>query len=118
MTLYDRAKVTLWGYRDISPRAISEAGDTLVVDVREPYEHAAGHIPGARLVPITLLGTVLPGWDHRGDIVIVCRTGARSAGIAEALVSAGFHRVMNLAGDMLAYENAGLPIEREPARAW
>ena len=87
----------------------------MVVDVRDPQEYASGHIPGAKLVPCTSVATALPSWDRRAEIVVVCRSGTRSAPIAEALAS-GFHRVMNLAGGMLAYAQQQLPIERAPSR--
>jgi len=115
VTLYDRAELTRWGYRDVSPHALHEAATpVLVVDVRAPQDYAAGHIPGATLVPSAQVGVALPTWDHHADIVVVCRCGACSAQIAEALISAGFHQVMNLAGGMTAYAEAGLPIERGP----
>jgi rhodanese-related sulfurtransferase len=43
--------------------------------------------------------------------VLVCRSGARSAGAARVLVEAGFLRVMNLAGRLIAYRAADLPVE-------
>lgn len=117
MTLYDRAQATRWGYRDVSPRAVYEAADAFVIDVREPHEYCAGHIPNARLVPLAIVGRELGTWDRRADLVVVCRSGNRSARVAEALVSAGFHRVMNLAGGMLAYEAEGLPVAHDAITA-
>ena len=112
MRLYDHSQTTRWGYREISPRAVHEAGDAFVIDVREPPEYRAGHIPNARLVPLATVGEALGTWDRCADLVVVCRSGVRSGRVAEALVSAGFHRVMNLAGGMLAYEAEGLPVAR------
>ena len=49
-------------------------------------------------------------WNRDDELVIVCRSGARSARAAEALAAMGFRRVMNLTGGMLAYTAAGLPV--------
>jgi rhodanese-related sulfurtransferase len=113
MILFDRAAPTRWAYRDIDPRSAYEAREQLLlVDVREPDEFARGHIPRARLISLSALGAALRGWDPMMEIILVCRSGQRSGTAAEAMASAGFHRVMNLAGGMLAYEAAGLPVER------
>jgi rhodanese-related sulfurtransferase len=58
-------------------------------------------------VPLGTHAAQAARWDRGADIVVVCRSGGRSARAAEALVAAGFRRVMNLAGGMLAYRAAG-----------
>jgi sulfur dioxygenase len=88
----------------------------LVVDVREPEEFVGelGHISGALLVPLDALEHRLPklvGYADR-HVVTVCRAGARSATAAAMLRRAGFGRVHNLAGGMLAWNAAGLPVQR------
>jgi glyoxylase-like metal-dependent hydrolase (beta-lactamase superfamily II)/rhodanese-related sulfurtransferase len=87
----------------------------LVLDVREPEEFTGelGHIRGALLVPMDALARRLPklaGYVDR-DVVVVCRAGARSASAAVILKQAGFGRVKNLAGGMLAWVGAGLAVE-------
>jgi DMSO/TMAO reductase YedYZ molybdopterin-dependent catalytic subunit/rhodanese-related sulfurtransferase len=88
--------------------ALAEAG-ALVLDVREPAEWQAGHVAQAWLLP---MGQVA---RHRGDlprgrrIVVVCRSGGRSAAVAEALRRWGFDAV-NLSGGMTAWGLAGLPV--------
>jgi DMSO/TMAO reductase YedYZ molybdopterin-dependent catalytic subunit/rhodanese-related sulfurtransferase/glyoxylase-like metal-dependent hydrolase (beta-lactamase superfamily II) len=92
-------------------RSVLAAG-ALLLDVREPDEWAAGHAPEATLMP---MGEVqarrdeLPG-DQR--IVVVCRSGGRSAAITDALRAHGYHAV-NLAGGMCAWTAAGLPVVTE-----
>ncbi|MEA2479040.1 MAG: hypothetical protein QOJ07_962 [Thermoleophilaceae bacterium] len=80
-----------------------------IVDVREPHEHAVGHVAGARHVPLQWLGQSYETFDRDTPIVFVCRVGARSAMAAEAFREAGF-TAFNLSGGMLAWEAAGLPI--------
>jgi len=88
--------------------ALVDAG-ALLLDVREPGEWPAGHVAQAWLLP---MGQVA---RHRGDlprdrrIVVVCRSGGRSAAVAEALRVWGFDAV-NLSGGMTAWAVAGLPV--------
>lgn len=82
-----------------------------VVDVREPVEFTGelGHIAEAELVP---LGTVMDAaakWDKSAPLILVCRSGARSARAGEALVAMGFEHVTNMVGGMIAWNQEGLP---------
>ncbi|HMJ50614.1 MAG TPA: MBL fold metallo-hydrolase [Polyangiaceae bacterium] len=92
------------------------ASSPLLLDVREPEEFTGelGHIEGALLVPLDALEHRLPklaGYVER-DVVVVCRAGARSASAGAILCRAGFKRVINLDGGMLAWASAGLPVQR------
>lgn len=100
---------------DLAARLVA-AGPPIVVDVREPEEFIGelGHVAGALLVPMDALERRLPklaGYVDR-DVVVVCRAGARSASAAAMLRRAGFQRVHNLEGGMLAWQVAGLPVQR------
>ncbi len=84
--------------------------------MREPEEFVGelGHIEGALLVPLDALERRLPklaGYVER-DVVVVCRAGARSASAGAILRRAGFQRVFNLQGGMLAWTEAGLSVQR------
>jgi rhodanese-related sulfurtransferase len=85
-----------------------------VVDVREPGEFVGelGHIPGAELVPLGSLARAAHGWDRNDEILVVCRSGGRSASAAATLTRLGFSRVGDLRGGMLAYNAARLPVTR------
>lgn len=88
----------------------------LLLDVREPEEFVGelGHIEGSILVPMDSLERRLPklgGYADR-DVVVVCRAGARSASAGAILQRAGFTRVYNLAGGMLEWIAARLPVQR------
>lgn len=101
--------------RDLAAR-LGSAPCPLVLDVREPEEFVGelGHIEGAVLVPLDALARRLPklaGYRDR-DVVVVCRAGARSATAGAILRRAGFGRVENLAGGMLAWISAGLAVQR------
>jgi rhodanese-related sulfurtransferase len=102
-------------YREISPKEVFAARSTArLIDVREPAELVGelGRIPGAESVPLGTLPAAARGWDRTADIVVVCRSGGRSTAAAKMLVQAGFERVANLTGGMLAYAAAALPITR------
>lgn len=112
---YDQGLAMRGGYRDVSPEATAQARDAVrLVDVREPHEYTGelGHIPGSELVPLATVLDAARRWEPHRDLILICRSGARSGRAAEALVAAGFTRVMNMAGGMIAYNAAGLPVER------
>lgn len=85
-----------------------DAGESfLFLDVREPWEYAEANL-GARLIPLgTLPGMIQELADHKNEeIVVHCRSGARS-GAAQAMLQAqGFKHVRNLTGGILAWQNA------------
>lgn len=100
--------------REVSPseaqRLISEEG-ALLIDVREPDEWQSARIPGARLVPRGEILDRLEEIPRDRPLVIQCRSGARSRDAAAALQQQGFRPVVNLRGGILAWANAGLPVE-------
>lgn len=88
--------------------------DALVLDVREPAEFSQGHIPRARHIPLGELARRLNELDKFRDrpIIVACRSGHRSAGACGILARNGFQNVYNLAGGMIAWEAANLPVEK------
>lgn len=114
-TLYDEATPHPAGHRDVRIAQVhADGGKTRTIDVREPdeYEGELGHIAGAELVPLATVLTAAEQWDKRAPLVMICRSGGRSERAAVALTNAGFSRVMNMLGGMLAWNDAKLPIER------
>jgi rhodanese-related sulfurtransferase len=101
-------------YRQITPAAaLAARGKARLIDVREASELAVdGCIEGIEHVPLGRLAEAARRWNADAELVIVCRSGARSATAASALCAMGFHRVSNMVGGMLAYQAAGLPVSR------
>jgi rhodanese-related sulfurtransferase len=101
-------------YEDVDPRDVARMSDVRIIDVREPFEFHGelGHMPRAELVPLATVSAASRAWDLNARIVVVCRSGARSANAAAWLAARGFRHVMNLRGGMLAYIDAMLPVER------
>jgi rhodanese-related sulfurtransferase/glyoxylase-like metal-dependent hydrolase (beta-lactamase superfamily II) len=87
-----------------------------VIDVREPDEWAAGHAPAAHFIPMGQVEARIGEVGREGTVLVVCRSGGRSAAITQLLMSAGIDAV-NLAGGMRAWERAGLPVVTEAGGA-
>jgi sulfur-carrier protein adenylyltransferase/sulfurtransferase len=84
-------------------RLFDENSHVFVLDVREPHEWDIVHIEGATLIPLGRLPHEVHRLDSTRDIVVQCRSGARSASATEFLLGAGFTRVRNLEGGILAW---------------
>jgi rhodanese-related sulfurtransferase len=76
--------------------------DLMVLDVREPYEYQIANINGT-LIPLNQVPQRLAEIDRNREIVVQCRSGARSQRVAEFLVNQGYPNVKNLAGGILAW---------------
>ncbi len=98
--------------------AASAVGEPpFLLDVREPWEFSAPlgrHAPGAHLVPLGQLPYRLDEMpqDPARELLVICRTGARSARAAEFLIERGWRRVFNVAGGTDLWAAEGLPVER------
>jgi len=82
----------------------------LVLDVREQSEWVTGHIDGATLIPLAELPARLGELPRDRSILVVCRSGNRSAQGRDILLGAGFGSVTSLAGGMNDWIAAGLPV--------
>ena len=80
-----------------------------ILDVREDFEVAAGMIPGALHLPMGELNTRLAEIDPNRPVIVVCRSGNRSARVADALTAAGY-TADTMGGGMTAWQGAGLPL--------
>jgi rhodanese-related sulfurtransferase len=86
--------------------------DASIIDVREPGEYGAGHIIGARNVPLARLqGGEAPKRKDR-PVIVYCDTGERAGKAVGALKKQGFERVVNLTGGLRSWQQAGLPVEK------
>jgi rhodanese-related sulfurtransferase len=87
--------------------------DALVVDVRDPGEYGAGHIIGARSLPLARIQSAATELKRKDRALIVyCQGGERAPKAAAALRAQGFARVVNLSGGIAAWQQAGLPVEK------
>jgi rhodanese-related sulfurtransferase len=95
----------------VADAAVLRDDGAVIIDVREPDEWAAGHIPGAILIPLGELPSRIGDVPPNRPIVVVCRSGNRSAQGRDILIGAGFPAVTSLDGGMNDWAAAGLPIE-------
>jgi rhodanese-related sulfurtransferase len=88
--------------------------EACVVDVREPDEFKSGHVLDARLIPLGKLRDRIGELERCREkpIVVVCRSGNRSATACALLGREGFAQVYNLAGGMTVWQKMGLPLEK------
>jgi rhodanese-related sulfurtransferase len=86
----------------------------VVVDVCEPTEFAAGHVTGARNVPLSELEAKLPTTvkNKATPVILVCASGARSNRALSIARKLGYEKVHSLAGGMGAWRSASLPVEK------
>jgi len=76
-------------------------GKVVLLDVRQPEEYEADHIPGAKLIPLGELEDRHGELDKEGRVVTYCRSGKRSLGAAVLLCGLGFQEVYNIGGGIL-----------------
>lgn len=96
-------------------RRLVDSGAQLI-DVREPWEWAMSHIPGAVLIPMAEVAARTSEIDPNRPVVVHCAVGARSAKIVEVLRQAGYPRVYNLAGGIVDWTNRQFPTESGDGR--
>lgn len=88
------------------------AQPALLVDVREPWEFAEVRAEDVVLLPLSGLQQRLDELPEDRELLFICRSGARSGQVTAFLRSQGRDDVWNVAGGMLAWEAAGLPVRR------
>ncbi|HEX5338000.1 MAG TPA: rhodanese-like domain-containing protein [Gallionella sp.] len=88
--------------------------NALVLDVREDDEYKAGHVLNSRLVPLGKLAARIGELEKYKEqpIVVVCRSGNRSGTACVMLGKQGFTQAYNLAGGVMAWQKANLPLEK------
>ncbi|MAP62775.1 MAG: sulfurtransferase [Microbacterium sp.] len=94
----------------ITVHELTERGSTPLIDVREPHEYAAGHVPGAVNIPMSVFGERL-GELPDGAINVICELGGRSASIVQALEQRGYDAT-NVEGGTAEWIASGYPVER------
>ncbi len=99
--------------QEVAPDRVAELhsrGEIDLIDVREPYEHEAGRIAGARHIELARLTQEAGSLDRERPVVFYCRLGGRSAAATQAFRASGF-QAFNMSGGLLAWAEKGLPLE-------
>lgn len=96
---------------DLAAFAAAKADGALVLDVREPQEYVQGHVPGARLLPLSRLEIELPSLRATRRVFVICESGARSSTAAQRLRRAGVDAVA-VRGGTAAWRADARPVVR------
>ena len=93
-------------------RADHEAGRIVLIDIREPKEHATGVAAGARLLPMSQLGQRLGEIPQSPDkpVYLICNTQNRSQAVLSGLVDKGYKHVHYVQGGMSEWAGRGWPM--------
>ena len=83
-----------------------------LLDVREPWEFEAGHVPGAQLIPLAELEDRLNEVPRDRPVLVICHSGQRSLAAAGYLLQLGYADVSNVDGGTAAWIERGYPVER------
>ena len=110
------AKADMGETETISPKeasAMYTEKSAVIIDVREDSEWNEQHIPGAIHIPLAQLTERLAELKQYKDspVITQCRTGGRSAKALDVLKSAGFSKVYNMDGGIVAWDKSGLKTE-------
>ena len=99
---------------EMNPQEVYDAiqtGEVMVIDVREQWEYEDGHLPSAVLIPMMEVQNRLFEIPTDQHVIVTCRSGNRSAQIAEFLTNKGYTKIHDMDGGFLAWKEAGLPVE-------
>jgi rhodanese-related sulfurtransferase len=100
------------GIAQLRQRLTAEPAPFLL-DVREPWEYQAGHVPGARLIPLGELEDRVNEVPRDRPVLVICHSGQRSLAAAGYLVQLGYAGVSNIDGGTAAWIERGYPVDRE-----
>ena len=113
------SEVTFVNAHEVNDRL---AGHCQVIDVREPSEFNSIHISGSHLMPLSKLETFYDQLDGSIPIYLVCKTGSRARQAANKLCDYlrkdGVPNINVLQGGLVAWEQAGFPLERQASSIW
>lgn len=101
---------------DVRQLSAALSAGALVLDVREPFEYAAGHVPGAVSMAMRLVPLRMGEIPKDRDVFVICAAGNRSWQVCHFLNEHGI-AATNVDGGTVAWQSAGLAIETAPAGA-
>ena len=96
-------------------RELHDRGEIQLIDVREPYEHDAGRIAGARHIELERLASKAETISRDRPVVFYCRLGSRSGMAAQAFRHAGYD-AYSMVGGLTAWDEQGLPLDPPDGR--
>jgi rhodanese-related sulfurtransferase len=94
---------------DLATFAAAVADGAMVIDVREPYEYIAGHVSGARLIPLGQVANRVAELPKADPVYVICASGARSVSAADYLSRAGID-ARSVVGGTGGWQRSGRPV--------
>ena len=92
--------------------ALQDNPEVVLIDVREQWEYDQGHIPGITLIPMGEVSNRLSEIPKDKTVILTCRSGNRSGQVTDFLRDNGYDNVHNMTGGIVAWEKAGLNVEK------
>ncbi|HEB82661.1 MAG TPA: rhodanese-like domain-containing protein [Gammaproteobacteria bacterium] len=99
----------------MATRLMNNHDDALVIDLRAEAEYKKGHIKGAINIPLKTLAKKLPDLsaDRHRPVLVYCNSGNTATSAIRMLKKAGFEKVNNLEGGILAWKEANMPLTKK-----
>lgn len=118
MLIGNELRRALLNLKEVSPLEATQLlnhQDAVLLDVREPQEYQEGFLPNSIRIPLGSLAEKATQLDKHRErpIIIVCRSGNRSAQAVRMLKRMGYETVYNLGGGLHAWRTANLPISKK-----
>lgn len=95
-----------FGVKSITAAELAERlkhGRPVVIDVREPHEFKAGHVPGSRNIPLGKILAEAPRLNPNVETLLICHSGSRSGSAMKKLAKLGFTEVYSVRGGTRAW---------------
>lgn len=89
-----------------------------LIDVREYPEFVAGHIAGAKLVPLGSLAAASSAWEKTSPLTLICKSGRRAEQARQQLAGMGFSSLTVMPGGQDAWQAAGKPVTAPERGPW
>jgi rhodanese-related sulfurtransferase len=93
-------------------KALQDNPSIVILDVREPDEYKAGHIPGIKPIPMGEVADRLAEIPKDKPVIVTCQSGNRSGQVAKYLREQGYTNIHNMQGGFGAWQAAGYPVEK------
>ncbi len=100
---------------ELRRRLEADGSKPYLLDVREPWEYLAGHVPGAQLIPLGELEQRVSEVPRDREVLAICHSGQRSLAAAGYLQQLGYTAISNVDGGTAAWIERGYPTEGSSA---
>ena len=98
--------------KELRRRLAADEPKPYLLDVREPWEYLAGHVPGAQLIPLGELEQRVAEVPRNREVLAICHSGQRSLAAAGYLQQLGYTAVSNVDGGTAAWIERGFPVDK------